>query len=562
MSMESETNEPRVETEVSEPVEAKESQAVTEAPAAEETAAEGASPAPKKRTIDAAAIIAIICAIGIIGAIVYGLVGRSGAYALKVNDTEYSAAEVNYEYMSVFQQYSQYSTYFGSVLPDDPYTMGDSEEYKTWGDFYMAQTKEKLMQITSLCEMAQRDGVALEAEDTARIDDWIEQLKTSASQMGENDFDAFISENFGEGVNEQVLRDMAGREILATKYVQYYQDNFSVSDEEIEKAYAADKDAYDTYRFSYCMVAGTQDSSVTPDDAAMAAAKAKADSIAAAVEKAEGEGIDRLKAAVGDDPDVQVDTIQMDGDTLAQYQVPFEEWIKSADRAAGDTTVAEQAGYGYFVVLFEGRERSDTPTVNVRHILIQAEDADQDGAYSDAELAAAKAEIERINAEWEAGEKTEDAFAALAEKYSTDPGSNTNGGLYENVYDGQMVPEFNDFCFAEGRKAGDVAIISDAQYNGYHLMYFVGTGEPYTNQVIRDKLASEAMEGFSKSLTENVTVTEGEQIGLVGLTEAFISTLKEASQPSDSTITEEPDPAASLEPVTENEPAEENAQEP
>ena len=554
MSMESETNETRVETEVSETVE---TEAVTEA-----TAASSTSPAPKKRKFDAAAIIAIICSIGILGAIVYGLLGRAGSYALKVNDTAYSAAEVNYEYMSIFQQYSQYSAYFGSILPDDPYSMGDSDEYKTWGDFYMAQTKEKLKQLTSLCDMAERDGVALQEEDTAEIDTWIEQLKTSASQMGENDFDAFIAENFGEGVNEQVLRDMASREILAMKYVQYYQENYSVSDEEIEKAYEADKDTYDTYRFSYCMVGATQDPTAAPDEEQLAAAKTKAESILAAAEKAEGEGIDRLKAAVGEDPDIETDTIQMDGDTLTQYQVPFEDWIKDADRAAGDMTVAEQEGYGCFVVLFEGRERSDTPTVNVRHILIQAEDADSDGDYSDAELAAAKAEIERIKGEWDAGEQTEDAFAELAEKYSTDPGSSSNGGLYENVYEGQMVPEFNDFCFAEGRKAGDVAIIADEQYNGYHLMYFVGTGEPYTNQVIRDKLASKAMEDFSKSLTENVTVTEGKDIGLVGLTEAFLSTLKEASQPSGSTITEEPDPAATLEPVTENEPTDETAQEP
>jgi hypothetical protein len=93
-------------------------------------------------------------------------------------------------------------------------------------------------------------------------------------------------------------------------------------------------------------------------------------------------------------------------------------------------------------------------------------------------------------------------------------------------------------------------------------MYFVGTGEPYTNQVIRDKLASEGMKAFSKSLTEDATVTEGKDIGLVGLTEAFLNTLKQASQPSDSTITEEPDPAATLEPVTESEPAAEPSQNP
>ena len=33
----------------------------------------------------------------------------------------------------------------------------------------------------------------------------------------------------------------------------------------------------------------------------------------------------------------------------------------------------------------------------------------------------------------------EDSFAELANQYSDDAGSNTNGGLYEDVYKNQMV---------------------------------------------------------------------------------------------------------------------------
>ena len=553
MSMEPENNETRVSEELTEQV---------ETAAAETEAAEAqAAPAPAKRRADVPAILMIVIGIAILGAIIFSLVrdmAGVGPYALKVNDTEYSAAEVNYEYMSVFQQYSQYSMYFGSVLPDDPYTMEEDSEYKTWGDFYMAQTKEKLQQLTKLCDLAARDGVVLEDEDTAELDAWIDQIKASAASTGEDDFDAFLADNFGEGVNEQVLRDMGSREILAMKYVQHYQDNLTFSDEEIAAAYEADKDTYDTYRFSYCMVGATQDASVAPDDAAMDAAKAKAEDLAA---KAKSQP---LEDAVGDDPDVQVSSTAMDGDSLTQYQVPFESWLKDPARAEGDIEVFEQEGFGWFVIVFEGRERDTSPTVNVRHILIQAEDADGDGKSTDAELAAAKAEIERIKAEYDAGEQTEDAFAELANRYSTDPGSNTNGGLYENVYEGQMVPEFNDFCFDPARKAGDVEIVADEQYNGWHLMYFVGTGESYTDQVIREKLASDKLQAFADSLTEDVTVIEGKDIGLVGLSESFLNSLKEANTPSESVIPDEPDPNATLEPVTESEPEAEpeTAQEP
>ena len=102
------------------------------------------------------------------------------------------------------------------------------------------------------------------------------------------------------------------------------------------------------------------------------------------------------------------------------------------------------------MVVYLSRDDNHYNTVNVRHILVNAE-ADADGNYTDEAKAAAKARAEEILAEFEAGDKTEDSFAALAEQYSEDPGSNTNGGLYENVAKGQMVQEFNDFCFVRGR---------------------------------------------------------------------------------------------------------------
>ena len=72
-------------------------------------------------------------------------------------------------------------------------------------------------------------------------------------------------------------------------------------------------------------------------------------------------------------------------------------------------------------------------------------------------MAAKKAEAEQkaqdILDEWKAGAATEDSFAELANEYSEDPGSNTTGGLYEQVYQGQMVTEFNDWCFDPARQS-------------------------------------------------------------------------------------------------------------
>ena len=127
--------------------------------------------------------------------------------------------------------------------------------------------------------------------------------------------------------------------------------------------------------------------------------------------------------------------------------------------------------------LENGLEKGDDTYVDVRHILIAPEGGttDESGAtvYSDAEWAAAEKKANDVLNEWLSGEKTEDSFAVLAQVYSVDGGSSSNGGLYEDVYVGQMVKPFEDWCFDAARQYGDYGIVK-TDY-GYHIMYFVGS---------------------------------------------------------------------------------------
>lgn len=113
--------------------------------------------------------------------------------------------------------------------------------------------------------------------------------------------------------------------------------------------------------------------------------------------------------------------------------------------------------------------------VNARHILITPKGGttDENGTttYSDEEWAACEAEAQAILDEYLAGDKTEDSFAALAAEKTEDPGSQTTGGLYENIYEGQMVEPFENWCFDESRKTGDTGLVQTSY--GYHVMYYV-----------------------------------------------------------------------------------------
>lgn len=137
--------------------------------------------------------------------------------------------------------------------------------------------------------------------------------------------------------------------------------------------------------------------------------------------------------------------------------------------------------------------------IDVRHILLQPKDK------TDAALAACLAEAEALLQQWKDGEATEESFGALADEHTADGGSKGVGGLYENVYTGYMVKEFDAWCFDASRKVGDTGIVKTT--HGYHIMYFVGSGETWyrlsKNEVLSEKSA-ELLETMTEPYTMDV----------------------------------------------------------
>ena len=196
-------------------------------------------------------------------------------------------------------------------------------------------------------------------------------------------------------------------------------------------------------------------------------------------------------------------------DTFPGQMVPaFNDWCFDEARQPGDVTViqSETSGYSY-VLLFENRISPDYATVDVRHILVEAQVADKEAGATDKEMALALEQAEKYLAEWQEGEATEESFAALANEKSTDTGSNTNGGLYENIYPGQMVEPFEDWCYGD-RKAGDTGLV-ETEY-GVHIMYYVGESEQtYRDFMITNTLVSADAQAWYDALVEAVSTTDG-----------------------------------------------------
>ena len=159
--------------------------------------------------------------------------------------------------------------------------------------------------------------------------------------------------------------------------------------------------------------------------------------------------------------------------------------------------------------------------MDVRHVLFVPEGGttDETGAtvYTDAEWAACETKAKDILNIWSKSECDEESFAAMAAVYSQDPGSKDNGGLYENVQQGQMVPEFDAWCFDEKRVPGHNGIVKTTY--GYHLMYFVKSTpiwEYYSRQDLVAEKTNALMDGITAQYPMEVDYS-AISLGLVNL---------------------------------------------
>ena len=101
--------------------------------------------------------------------------------------------------------------------------------------------------------------------------------------------------------------------------------------------------------------------------------------------------------------------------------------------------------------------------VSVRHILIKTPAPGPDGKVDSKGVEAARSRAQDLLKQLKAGAKFED----LAKKYSEDPGSKDNGGLYEKVERGRMVAEFDKAAFSLPK--GQLSDLVQTSF-GFHIM--------------------------------------------------------------------------------------------
>ena len=405
--------------------------------------------------------------------------------AIDVDGTEYSVAEYNwlytnsvYEvYNNLYKTYGEMAAYFFNPQGNLSEQVYDSETGETWAEYIKTYTDNTFVEMTKLYDEGKSVGYELDEEYLETIETEWDSMEAVAKSYGYTVND-YAEMNYGRGVNEKVFKGMYERYYYAFTYAENFAENEEVSADDIDAYYGENAERFDSVSYKTYFASGTA-AEGEDAEAAMEEAKAKAEAVLAGTEEAEfTEANYSVKASVSG---------------------TYADWLFDEARVAGDKELFETES-GYYVVEFVEANDLHYNTVDVRHILVAPEDTSNETAWQEALEAA-----EEYEAEWKELGGSEENFAEVAAKYSVDS-SAANGGLYENVFKGQMVTEFEDWCFDPARKAGDSEIIKTSY--GYHIMYFSGVAEEYYDYMVDSAVRSDRLNAYLDELTEGVETSE------------------------------------------------------
>ena len=439
-------------------------------------------------------VIAIVAAVIIIGLAAFnavkdkGIILRSKTAAESDNYTV-SGTMMAYSVASTLQSQTMYDTMtslgvdFNKSLKEQFLPTPEGSETMSWFDYITMNAKNSVSEIVSLCEYAKANGIELGEEGKASVKANMDSLAATAASYNYPNVASFVRAAYGNGINEKDVEKFVEMYVLSSIATEKLVESAEPTTEE-EDAYYAEHpeefDGVDYYEYSVKLNAEeTEDDTVEIDVSEEESAADVLDAIAFAKTLSEAKDAEEFKALVREyeatlDPEADDEALdKIVENTFVRHSLKsavtneeVAEWLFDKNNVGAVKLFTDEDNGTYTVyVLDKEAYRDDTINRSVRHILLKAdeENPDDDTAAQD------------ILAQLKEADFSEEKWNELAAEYSTDAGSNQNGGLYEGIIVGQTYAAFNDWLFDEAREEGDSGIVkTDA---GWHVMYYVGETE-------------------------------------------------------------------------------------
>ena len=284
-------------------------------------------------------------------------------------DRSFTVAECNYVYnmqfVNFYNTYGSYASMFGldvnKPLDEQSCPMGpeDQENY-TWDDYFRDATKSLLTQMAAFEAYAKANDISLDKSDLESVDKTVSAIEDAAKENNYSNASKFLAAQYGKGANESVARGILELEALANKVQLAITGAQSYTADQLTEKYESVKDSYDKFTYSYYLVAAATEknedgTAADPTDEAKAAAHATAETILAGVNGGSTLA-DAAKAAVEG-----AEVKEQSALAGSSVEADIAEWIKSADRKAGDSAVVDGSA-GSYVVIFTARDNNQAPT--------------------------------------------------------------------------------------------------------------------------------------------------------------------------------------------------------
>ena len=496
--------------------------------------------ADRRRKTIIYSIAAVVAALAVAALLVWssGFV-QSRMTAGTVGGEKMSVADLSYHYHTARNNYLEQLYLMYAQMGLTPNLPADTDVYdqesgKTYHDYYMETALDNASFITALYNEAVANGYKT-ADVKDEVDARMEEIRSEAASSGAGSYGAYLKAAYGTYITRGALKAQVERTALANKYYSDHQQELmdAYTPEQLDDYLAEHHDDLDTFEYTVFYVAAptveTKDADGNDIDEEIvdqrkeeAMEQAKADAEEILLEYADGGDFDGIVEDFGLTETSCQDHASRVGSQINASLVYHDKLMELKE---GESAVVE-ATSGYYAVVLHSRYLDTSSTRSVRHILITAEtstDADGKTVVTDEAWAAALEKIQEVKAEYEAGDKTEESFAALANKYSEDGGSNTNGGLYEDVEKGRFVTEFDSWMYDEARQPGDVSDPiahgrddESSSYYGYHLIYYVGeSGKTVWETSAKTALCNDDLEAWRTDMTAQYPVTTNDNAKLV-----------------------------------------------
>lgn len=405
--------------------------------------------------------------------------------AMTVGDAKISGQEYAYYYnmlrSNFYSSNESYLTSMGVTSANLDEAMYDEE--RTFGEYFRQQTDASIQRVYGLYNEAQAQGYTMSEEGQASFDSNLASIETAAQEQGvsaqvylQNALDMTISM---DDYKEIVWKESLGGDFYENTQAKEY------TEADLENYYQENADQFDLADYRVFQVFYDAD-----DEASKTQAKEKAEEFAAQVTD-EASFIRLARENAAED---QKEQYAEDDGTLTEAAPLYAsgtviDWVKDPARKKGDVEVLE-ISTNYSVMYFVDRYLDESPSVDIRHILLRSDET------NDAEI---KQQAEDLLQQWKDGEATEDSFADLARQHSAD-GNASSGGIYTGVNaDTNFVEPFKNWCLDESRRAGDTGIVK-TDY-GYHIMYF-SASRPSWQSSAENALANQDYSDYLDQLAE------------------------------------------------------------